>query len=211
MMNIISRGAEAILIKENDLIIKKRIRKNYRINEIDQKIRKFRTRSEAKILKKIEFAPKVYDFNDDEMEIRMEFIDGKLVRDVLDDISAEDRKKLCVEIGEKIGKMHDLDVIHGDLTTSNFIFKNKVYFIDFGLGFISKRIEDKATDLRLLRQALESKHYKHFDESYKNVIDGYKNSKDSKKIIEWLEKKVEKRGRYKRKERKNGILNMSKS
>ncbi len=209
MKEIISRGAEAILIKEKDGLIKKRIRKGYRINEIDQKIRRIRTRSEAKILKKIEFAPKVYDFDDDEMEIKMEFIDGKLVRDILDDIGGEERKKICLEIGEKIRKLHERDIIHGDLTTSNFILKDEVYFIDFGLGFVSKRMEDKATDLRLLRQALESKHYKVFDESYRFVIMGYKKTGNSEKVLEWLENKVEKRGRYKR--RKNAILNISES
>ena len=44
------------------------------------------------------------------------------------------------------------------------ILKNgKVYFIDFGLGFFSNKTEDKAVDLHLLKQALESKHYQIFE------------------------------------------------
>jgi Kae1-associated kinase Bud32 len=97
--------------------------------------------------------------------------------------------------------MHDKDIIHGDLTTSNMILKEKVYFIDFGLGFNSTRIEDKAVDLHLLRQAFESKHYKHFEEFFKEVLEGYKLSKNWKEVLNRLEK-VEMRGRYKRKNAK---------
>ncbi len=201
MENIISMGAEAILIRDGDKLIKRRISKGYRIKEIDKKIRKLRTRSEAKLLSKLDFVPEVFNYDDKKMEIEMNFINGKLVRDIFDDLDEYERNRLCIEIGEDIAKMHDMDIIHGDLTTSNFILEYKVYFIDFGLGFVSKRVEDKATDLRLLRQALESKHYKYFEKSYKNILNGYKNSLRAKLVLEWLENKVEKRGRYKRKER----------
>ena len=69
-------------------------------------------------------------------------------------------------------------------------------FIDFGLGFFSNKIEDKAVDLHLLKQALESKHFKKWDENFKEVLKNYKISKDSEKVLERL-KKVESRGRYK--------------
>ena len=72
----------------------------------------------------------------------------------------------------------------------------QVYFIDFGLGFNSKRIEDKAVDLHLLRQALEAKHFLNWEKLFAAVIKGYE-SKDKEKIIEQL-KKVESRGRYKK-------------
>jgi len=206
MEKIIARGAEAVLFRDGSKLIKRRISKGYRIEEIDNKVRKLRTRSEAKILKKLDFVPEVFDYNDKKMEIEMEFIEGDLVRDILDNLGETERKKICIEIGEKVGKIHDLDIIHGDLTTSNFILKqpfrkalaeSKVYFIDFGLGFVSSRIEDKATDMRLLKQALESKHYKNFEKSYGYILQGYKKSKNSKEVLDWLEKKVEKRGRYK--------------
>jgi len=73
---------------------------------------------------------------------------------------------------------------------------NEVWFIDFGLGFISLRIEDKAVDLHLIKQALEAKHFKNWQEYWKNIELGYKTSKDYSKIFEQL-KKVESRGRYK--------------
>ena len=197
-MKVIARGAEAILIKEGNYLIKERIKKSYRIDEIDFKLRKYRTRSEAKLLSKVENSPEVFDVDEKNMKIKMEFIDGKLIKDILDGMHSDKRNLILREIGGKIAKMHDSDIIHGDLTTSNMILKEKVYFIDFGLGFVSNKIEDKAVDLHLLRQALESKHYKHFEESFKEILEGYKISKNFKEVIQRLEK-VEKRGRYKNK------------
>ena len=87
----------------------------------------------------------------------MEFIDGKKLSDSLE---SQDYKKICKQIAENITKMHNSGIIHGDLTTSNMIFKNnQVYFIDFGLAFHSSKVEDKAVDLHLLKQALEAKHF----------------------------------------------------
>ena len=202
MKLMIAQGAEAVLYKDGEKLIKQRISKGYRIREIDEKIRKLRTRSEAKILKKLDFVPAVVSVDDVRMEIVMKFIDGMLVRDIFDTLSELERKKICLEVGEKIGIMHDLNIIHGDLTTSNLIFNHSVYFIDFGLGFISQRVEDKATDLRLLKQALESKHYRHFEKSYASILEGYAKSVYAKEVLDWLEQKVEKRGRYKRRKKR---------
>lgn len=74
--------------------------------------------------------------------------------------------------------------------------KFTIFFIDFGLGFISNKLEDKAVDLHLLKQALEAKHYKHCKELWNSIEQGYKTSKDSKAVLERL-KAVERRGRYK--------------
>jgi len=198
---IIARGAEAVLRKEGNKLIKERVKKNYRLKEIDDKLRKLRTRQEGRLLQKIENSPKVFNVDDKKMIIEMEFIKGDLLKDVLDDL--KNRDEVCKKIGESIAKMHDLDVIHGDLTTSNMIIRNpflstwEVCFVDFGLGCVSNKIEDKAVDLHLLKQALESKHYKHFKESFDSVLKGYKKSKNFKEVIERL-KKVEGRGRYKK-------------
>src|SRR3990167_9462231 len=168
-MKLIKQGAEGILYLQGDRLIKERVPKGYRIKEIDDKIRKLRTRGEGKLLKRVENTPKVFLVDERNFKIEMEFIDGELVKDVLDGLDVEKRKKLCLSIGENIAKMHDNNIIHGDLTTSNMITflleketltKEKLYFIDFGLGFNSERVEDKAVDLRLLRQAFNSKHYK---------------------------------------------------
>jgi len=203
MAKIIGRGAEAILYLDKGNLIKKRIKKGYRHDDLDFKIRKSCTRREYRLMSKaimIVNVPKIFDFCDADMRIVMEFIDGEVIRDVLDGFDKVKRNKLCNKLGGNVALLHNKGIIHGDLTTSNFILKGgKIYFIDFGLGFFSHKLEDKAVDLHLLRQALESKHYKHFEESFKEVLKGYrKESDDFKGIIERFDA-VEKRGRYKRK------------
>ena len=44
MNKIINQGAEAVIESKGNEIIKKRINKSYRIKEIDEKIRKLRTK-----------------------------------------------------------------------------------------------------------------------------------------------------------------------
>ena len=44
--------------------------------------------------------------------------------------------------------------------TNDMIYDKKIYLIDFGLSLYSNKPEDKAVDLHLLKQALESKHYR---------------------------------------------------
>ncbi len=196
-MQIIQQGAEAVIYLDGTKIIKERVSKGYRIKQIDERLRKTRTRQEAKLLEKAVNAPKVLDVSDETMKIEMEYIKGKLVKDILDLMNKKEREELCKEIGRKIADLHKNDIIHGDLTTSNMILNEKgVYFIDFGLGFISKKEEDKAVDLHLLKHALESKHYEHFEDSFSKVLEGYNSYDMAKEVLERLQK-VSKRGRYK--------------
>ena len=54
MTEEIGRGAEAIITKDGDTVIKDRIPKKYRLPQIDEKLRKSRTRREAKVLTKLQ-------------------------------------------------------------------------------------------------------------------------------------------------------------
>jgi TP53 regulating kinase-like protein len=196
---IIGIGAEAVLIHTGTNLIKRRVKKGYRIPILDEKLRKLRTRSEAKLLEKagkLIPTPKVKKVDDKTMEIDMEFIAGKKLSEHLD--SLNNAEEVCRTIGAQIAKLHDADIIHGDLTTSNMILskEDKLYFIDFGLGFNSAKIEDKAVDLHLIKQALEAKHFLHFENFFSAVLQGYAHSKNYKETIKRLEA-VEKRGRYK--------------
>ena len=127
-------------------------------------------------------------------KLKIEFIDGIKIRDWLDKKhTKKEIEKLCKEIGKSTAKMHSVNVIHGDLTTSNMIKKGKeVVFIDFGLGMRSLRIENKAVDLHLFKECLVSKHHKIWKICWNAFVAGY----NDKKVIEQL-KKVESRGRYK--------------
>ncbi len=198
MKKIIARGAEAIIYKE-DNIVKDRIKKSYRLPHIDEQLRKARTRREAKVLQKLDElnfpAPKLIK-SDNQQMIEMELIKGDKVRDILE---KEDHKKLGKEIGMKLATLHNNSIIHGDLTTSNMILEKEVYFIDFGLSFFSEKIEDKAVDLHLIRQALESKHYTIWKQCFDSILEGYRTKSDNFSEIEQRFKKVELRGRNKHK------------
>jgi len=197
-MKIIAQGAEAIIYLEKNIINKNRIPKSYRLKELDEKIRKKRTEKESKNLEKaskIINTPKIIKKTD--FQLYIENIAGDKLSEKLNSYEKNKQLEILKEIGKTVAKLHENDIIHGDLTTSNIILKqDKIYIIDFGLSFISKRNEDKAVDLHLIKQALEAKHFKNHKELFENFENGYKNYKEAKMILERL-KKVESRGRYK--------------
>lgn len=188
-------GAEATITLNSDRNIEKtRFPKTYRLPEIDNALRSSRTRREERILRKLSKVipvPKI--IKSDEYNIEMEFIDGIQVKRLLDaDVSLSQR------IATNLSKMHDAGIIHADLTTSNMILKDgTLYFIDFGLSYVSTRIEDKAVDIHLFKQALESKHHTVAHEAFKIFLDNY-NPKSRVQILARLAV-VEQRGRYKEK------------
>ena len=200
---LIQQGAEAKIFLEENFVVKDRVVKGYRLKELDEAIRKRRTKKEERILEKaakLINVPKVFS-SKDRFSIKMEFVDGKKLSENLDELSEKDAEKVCVKIGENVAKLHDAGIIHGDLTTSNMIWvdaDNKLFFIDFGLSYENGKIEDKAVDLHLLKQALEAKHFGRFDNYLKWIFEGYEKSQNSKDVLERL-KKVESRGRYKEK------------
>jgi TP53 regulating kinase-like protein len=194
---ILDKGAEATILLDGTTIVKDRVKKGYRLPEIDEKLRKFRTRREAKVLDKlkaIDFpAPRLMDMCDKAMQLRMELIKGNKIRDIL----YQNPAALSEEIGKKLGILHQNDIIHGDLTTSNMILEKEIKFIDFGLSFFSTKVEDKAVDLHLLRQALESKHHEIWEKCFESALKGYKQGyPQHQEVLKRLEK-VESRGRNK--------------
>jgi TP53 regulating kinase-like protein len=103
------------------------------------------------------------------------------------------------EIGKAIGKLHKENIIHGDLTTSNMIYKDKkIFLIDFGLGYFNGKYEDKGVDIHLLKQALEAKHFKKWKTLFNEFEIGYRSiePKEAEKVFNKM-KAIEKRGRYK--------------
>ena len=199
MTEIIGQGAEAILYKEENKVLKDRISKDYRQKDLDTSLRKARTRREAKVITKLKEigvpGPELLDMDDKNMRISMSFLEGDKLRDVLH----KNHIELSKEIGRKVAKLHANDIIHADLTTSNMILADEIHFIDFGLSFFSTKEEDKAVDLHLLDRALESKHYEIYEECIHAVMEGYKEAyPDAEKVLKRLEK-VQLRGRNKNK------------
>lgn len=205
---LIKKGAEASLFLEEwhglKVILKKRLSKKYRVPELDRTIQVQRTKHEPHVIHRAKEAgvptPVIYMVDLAEATIVMEYVEGKQVKNVLNELPTEKRIKLCRYIGELIGKLHGSGIIHGDLTTSNMILTptGKMVFIDFGLSEQTMEVEAKGVDLHLLKRALHSTHYLHADECFEAIMEGYEKTVGEKEAKLVLEKilEIEKRGRY---------------
>ncbi len=199
-MKILAQGAEAVVSFDGEAVIKERVKKSYRIPQLDDKIRKERTSIEASLLDRARRAgiPVPMVLGADGSKLELEFIDGKKLKDVLNGLGKKEIENYCDKIGEIIGKLHSNGIVHGDLTTSNILLKgDSLYFIDFGLGRFSTKIEDEATDLYLLYEALNSTHSQVLEICWKNILESYKKSfSKSPEVLKRLDQ-IAKRRRYK--------------
>lgn len=205
---LIKKGAEANLYLEEwhnrKVIMKRRLPKRYRIQELDKEIRSQRTVHEPHIIHKAKEAgvptPTIFMVDVAEANIIMEFVDGKQVKQVLNDLPPEERLRLSRHIGGLIGHLHKHGIIHGDLTTSNMILTpyGKVVFVDFGLSERSTELETKGVDLHLMKRAFQSTHYKYARECFEAIMKGYAEvvgEKEAKNVLEKI-REIERRGRY---------------
>ena len=202
-MKILKKGAEADVYISSwngkKSVLKIRKEKKYRNSSLDTRIRKQRTIREAQIISHVKSfgisTPLIYFVNYKNFSIYMQYVKGKLIRDM-------DEKfipKTCLQIGMIVGTLHQNGIMHGDLTTSNFILTSKhLFLIDFGLANRTEKPDDHAVDLRLFKEILNSAHANVMKKSWKNFITGYEKSvgkKHCKKILE-LVSVIESRGRY---------------
>ena len=198
---LIKKGAEADIYLINwygkKAISKIRVSKFYRHKFLDNEIRMYRTIHEATMISTAKktgiISPFIYFVDPLHAEIIMEFIEGTNVKEVV-------TSELCFEIGRYAGLLHENNIIHGDLTTSNFILSKKLVLVDFGLSYYSSRLEDKAVDIRLLKQVFSSAHQAIYEDAYKCFIKGYTETAGKAKTEKVLEKvtEIERRGRYAR-------------
>ncbi|HLD57639.1 MAG TPA: KEOPS complex kinase/ATPase Bud32 [archaeon] len=212
-MKILNRGAEAILYLEEKggrkVLVKERIQKNYRVKQLDSKLRKDRTGWEVGLLDKAKRnglpVPRVLDSTD--YKIEMEFLDGEKLKDVLNKKSKKEAAEIARQIGSTVANLHSVGIVHGDLTTSNMILGSKeegrvrgtvgsLYLIDFGLGKNSAKVEDQATDLYLLYEAIKSTHFEILDLVWKNILEGYEGHPKYKEVMKRFGE-IAKRRRYK--------------
>jgi Kae1-associated kinase Bud32 len=193
MTTVFARGAEATVTQNGETVVEKeRVEKKYRHPTIDKQLRENRTNTEVRLLKKARKCvktPAVMETGDASFE--MEYIDGEPVKDRGFD------EDVYTRLGEALACLHDHDVIHGDLTTSNMLLEDgDLVLIDFGLGFSSDRVEDKATDLRLLKQTLHASHPGFWEKAWEAVIDAYQDaSQTGEETVERV-REIAGRGRY---------------
>ena len=179
---LISQGAEGKVFLSRFLgraaVTKERLKKNYRVAVLDQKINRSRLLQEARCISKCKqigvAAPHVYMVDSIRHRICMERIEGLTFKAILRrDIAALEstgqersyndyHKLLAARIGQAIARIHACDMIHGDLTTSNLMIRdtdpNEVAVIDFGLGSNQAVPEDKAVDLYVLERSFLASH-----------------------------------------------------
>ncbi|MDD5022995.1 MAG: KEOPS complex kinase/ATPase Bud32, partial [Candidatus ainarchaeum sp.] len=155
-----------------------------REKKLDNMLRKSRTKREAKILEKASKSgipcPRLLEVS--EFTITMSIIKGQ---------NAEANEKNVKEAGKILEQLHSLNIIHGDYTFANLMFSdNRLFVIDFGLGYFSNKIEHKAVDVFTMLLSLH-------DDKLKNIfLESYlSNSKDREKIKSRLNN-ISKRVRY---------------
>jgi len=202
-MKLIKKGAEGDLYlttwNKQKSILKIRKRKAYRNSLLDEKIRRQRTIREAQIILEAKSfgidTPLIYLVDIKSCSIVMQHIEGTLVRDLSDSKLV----RCCNKIGYIVGTLHKNGIMHGDLTTSNFILsKNKLVTIDFGLANKTSKPEDHAVDLRLLKEILGSAHVHIMKKTWASFLSGYKAIVGPTRLAQVtnLVSVIESRGRY---------------
>jgi TP53 regulating kinase-like protein len=202
-LKLLKKGAEGDIFltswNKKKAILKERKKKDYRNSTLDKRLRKQRTIRECEIISEVKSfgisTPLIYNMDIKNCTILMQYIAGTVVND----LSESKLIKSCIEIGKIVGTMHKNGIMHGDLTTSNFIVsKEKIFVLDFGLSNKTIKPEDHAVDLRLLKEILNSAHAKIMNKAWSNFLKGYKLAVGSSRFskVTNLVKVIESRGRY---------------
>ncbi|KAM4626056.1 EKC/KEOPS complex subunit TP53RK [Polymixia lowei] len=215
-VDLLKQGAEARVYRGVFLgkptIVKERFPKQYRHPVLDEKLTHRRTVQEVRSILRCRkagiSAPVVYFVDYTSHCIFLEEIVGSVtIRDHIASTqkshsSPQQHLELMVQkIGQILAKMHDEDVVHGDLTTSNMLLRSSVengemnlVLIDFGLSYISALPEDKGVDLYVLEKAFLSTH-PNTEALFEKLLKSYAaSSKKSSAVIKKLDE-VRLRGR----------------
>lgn len=202
-MKLLKKGAEGDIFltkyEGRPAILKTRKKKSYRNSELDERIRKQRTVREAGIISEAKssgvLAPLIYQVDTKHCTILMQYVPGMMVRD----LAGSKLEASCAKIGKITGTLHKSGIIHGDLTTSNFILhKDKMFAIDFGLSQRTPKLEDHAVDLRLFKEILGSEHVESMKTLWSKFLQGYKSAVGNDRFNKVLHHVsiIEGRGRY---------------
>jgi len=203
---LIARGAEAELRLVEWMgrraVSKRRVPKPYRLPALDAQLRQARTKAEARLLREARRAgvptPLVYDVDlaEDACVLTMELIDGEQVKRLLNRGPPVRARELARLIGRGVGALHAGGLIHGDLTTSNMLWREcRIYFIDFGLGTMSDELEARGVDLRVLREAFGGTHAR-LEGCFEIILQGYCESFDGAREVVQRMNEIASRGRY---------------
>jgi len=196
-MVIIAKGAEGEIRAADYLglpaVVKDRVRKGYREPALDERLRKTRTKTEARLLHEAKtsgvLCPVVYSVSESTLTVSR--IEGDTLRALLESETKE-VSAFVTQAGETLARLHSAGIAHGDYTPANLIVSNgKAWVIDFGLGSFTKEMEERAIDVLLMKRSLGKKEFEAFIAGYC----GFSGYSDAEKTLKRLEE-VEERGRY---------------
>jgi N6-L-threonylcarbamoyladenine synthase/protein kinase Bud32 len=138
-------------------VIKRRVAKPYRHPELDERLRRERTRAEARLTSEARRlgvpTPVVRDVDPATGTLTLQYVGGADLAEGLTPARAR-------TVGAHLATLHGGGIVHGDPTTRNVRFgrvdgDERVFLVDFGLGFHSGHVEDHAMDLHVFVQSVE--------------------------------------------------------
>jgi len=168
------QGAEATVEVGPERVVKRRVPRSYRHPALGERLRRGRTRREARLTSQARRqgvpTPVVYDVDPREATVTFDAVGDADLRGALTDARVR-------AVGRHLATLHDAGIVHGDPTTRNVRVGTdtgetgqsldsadggdgdgsaewRTYLIDFGLGYTSRDEEDHAVDLHVFASSL---------------------------------------------------------
>lgn len=180
------RGAEAKLRRVDwwgfPALVKERDSKSYRPKALDERLRRERTRTEARLLVEARRlgvrTPIIYDVDLAHHRLTLEEVPGPTLKQLLEDpaVPPEALDAAVHTFGEALGRLHAGGISHGDLTSSNVLFPEgptgAPAFLDLSMGSRSPGLEELGIDLHLVEEDLKALHPR-ADALVRAFLEGY--------------------------------------
>jgi TP53 regulating kinase-like protein len=206
---LLYRGAEADIILGEwsgvPAVYKVRRRMDYRLEALDRALRRQRTVHEASMIAAARQAgvasPFLFFLNTPHSTIVMEYVRGRRMKDLVASGDGRASAELFRRLGSNAARLHLSGIMHGDLTTANVIVRDgALLFIDFGLSVHTDRIEDRAVDLRLIKETITGAHASIATTATEALLEGYEEvaGQSWATTVRRQLAEIERRGRYAR-------------
>lgn len=181
-----ARGAEATIRAVDwwgfNALLKEREAKGYRPKALDERLRRERTRTEARLLGEARRlgvrTPILYDVDLVRHRLILEELPGPTLKQLLEEpsLAPEALEAAVVRFGEVLGRLHAGGISHGDLTSSNVIFpdgpQGAPALLDLSMGDRNGGVEELGIDLHLVEEDLRALHPK-AETLWKRFLEGY--------------------------------------
>jgi len=182
----LTRGAEASLHAVEWLglpaLRKERETKSYRPKNLDERLKRERTRNEVRLLTEARRlgvrTPIVYDVDLANHRLILEQLPGATLREMLEASgdSANPVEPPLRALGVAIGKLHGGGMSHGDLTSSNILYpegpEGVPALLDLSMGARNAGVEERGIDLHLIEEDLKALHPKG-EALFRAFLEGY--------------------------------------